>query len=53
MHPRTVYNFLAYQAAWFACVLGAANGYATAGVLTVMVIVLLHLFLSPQPRVDF
>jgi|SRR5688572_22335984 len=53
VHPRTVYNFVAYQVAWFACVLGAANGHTTIGPLTVMVVVLLHLFLSPQPRADF
>jgi len=52
VQPRTLYNLFAYQVAWVACVLGAANGQAIAGVLTAMVVAALHLALSSRPLAD-
>ncbi len=40
---RTLVNFVAFQAGWFACVLSAANGRPWLGVLVVGLIVALHL----------
>lgn len=42
-------NFIAFQAAWFACVLGAANDLALAGTLAVVAVVALHLWLAQRP----
>jgi hypothetical protein len=51
MTPATlnVVNFVAFQAAWFACVLGAANGLALAGTLAVVVAIAVHLWLARRP----
>lgn len=38
-----IVNFLLFQIGWFACVLGAANGRAWIGVVTVVVIWIVHL----------
>jgi len=46
----TVLNYLALQAGWFACVLGAAHGRAWLGPLVVAVLVGLHLALHPHRR---
>ena len=46
---RTLINFAAFQAGWFACVLGAANGLPWLGLLTVTVIVALHIRTADQP----
>jgi hypothetical protein len=43
-------NFLAFQAGWFSCVLGAANGYPMVGPIAVLVAVSLHLALACKPR---
>jgi hypothetical protein len=51
--PRVVANFIAFQVAWFACVLGAANDLALAGTLTVVAAVGLHLRLAPRPQPEF
>lgn len=48
--PRILLNFVAFQVAWFACVLGGANDLALAGTLTVAAAVGLHLRLAPRPR---
>jgi hypothetical protein len=45
---RNLVNFVAFQAAWFACVLGAANGLALAGTLAVVAAVALHLWLAQR-----
>lgn len=47
---RNILNFVAFQTAWFACVLGAANDLAFAGTLAVVAAVALHLWLAPRPR---
>jgi hypothetical protein len=44
--PRIVLNFIAFQVAWFACVLGAANDQAVAGTLVVGAVIGLHLTLA-------
>lgn len=52
MTPRaaTVVNGLAYQAGWFAVVLGAAHGHALAGGLTAVALTIGHLCLSRDRR---
>jgi len=47
---RKVANFIAFQAAWFAAVLGAAHGMPWLGVLAVPIALTLHLALSPDWR---
>ena len=42
----TLYNIAAYQIAWFACVLGAANDLAWAGAALAIVVTALHLALA-------
>lgn len=46
---RLAINLVAFQAGWFACVLGAAYGYPWAGPLVVALVVTVHLSLSIQP----
>ncbi len=41
-----IINFAAFQAGWFACVLGAAHGHAWAGTAAVGAVLALHLWLS-------
>jgi hypothetical protein len=43
-------NYLALQAGWFACVLGAAHGRAWLGPLAVALLVALHLTRHPRRR---
>ncbi|MDH3311252.1 MAG: DUF2878 domain-containing protein [Gammaproteobacteria bacterium] len=45
-------NFILFQAGWFACVLGAANGQPLAGTGIALTIVLLHVLRSARPRVE-
>lgn len=54
MAPSTlnIVNFVAFQAAWFACVLGAAHDLALAGTLAVVAVVALHLWLAPRPAAE-
>jgi hypothetical protein len=42
-------NFLAFQVGWFACVLGAANGFAWVGALAVLAAAVLHLRRARRP----
>ena len=42
-------NFVLFQAGWFACVLGAAHGYALEGALAAALIVLGHVVHAAQP----
>lgn len=44
----TVHNIVAYQAAWFACVLGAAYGMPWIGAAVCLAVVAAHLALSKQ-----
>jgi hypothetical protein len=50
---RKAINFIAFQSAWFAVVLGAAHGYAWLGVLAVLAGLALHLALSPDRITEF
>lgn len=45
----TIYNVAAYQLAWFAVLLGAANGYAWAGAAVAVLVCAAHLALRRQP----
>ncbi len=45
-----IINFIAFQAAWFAAVLGAAHGMPWLGVVAVPLVLGLHLALSPDWR---
>ena len=51
MNPtaRVLLNFVAFQIAWFACVLGGAHDRVTAGTLAVAAAVALHLAIAPRP----
>jgi hypothetical protein len=42
-----LFNFLAYQVAWFAVVIGAARGYAWAGAAIALVVAAVHLARRP------
>jgi len=44
-----LFNFVAYQLAWFACVLGAAHDLAWAGTLFAVAVAALHLALRRDP----
>jgi hypothetical protein len=46
---RLIVNFVAFQVAWFACVLGGAHGRPWIGVAVTALIVALHLRLSARP----
>lgn len=43
-------NVIAFQAGWFSCVLGAANGYPMLGPVAVLLAVSLHLAMAYKPR---
>jgi len=45
-------NFLLFQLAWFACVLGAANGLPWAGPAVVATVAIVHLRSVPEPRAE-
>ncbi len=47
---RLVVNFLAFQAGWFSCVLGAANGYPLVGPVAVLLALSIHLKMAYKPR---
>lgn len=46
---RTLANFAAFQAGWFACVLGAANGQPWVGLAVVGLVVVMHLVMAERP----
>ncbi|NNF52074.1 MAG: DUF2878 domain-containing protein [Gammaproteobacteria bacterium] len=46
-------NFALFQLAWFACVLGGANGLPAAGLFAVAIAVGVHLYLSAAPATEF
>ncbi|EGV16062.1 DUF2878 domain-containing protein [Thiocapsa marina] len=47
---RLAVNLIAFQIAWFACVLGGAHGWPWLGVGVAALVVALHLRLSDAPR---
>jgi len=49
---RIFLNFALFQVAWFACVLGAANGMPWLGPLVVAAVVAYHLKRVPEPRAE-
>ncbi len=49
VEPRILLNFIAFQVAWFACVLGGANDRALAGTMVVAAVIGLHLALAQRP----
>lgn len=51
MNPKLI-NFVSFQAGWFACVLGAANGMPWLGALLVCLIVAVHIKMADRPRVE-
>lgn len=46
-------NFVAFQIGWFACVLGAAKGYAFEGALIALAIVAAHIAFAARPGREF
>jgi hypothetical protein len=49
---RLVATLVAFEAAWFACVLGAAHGWPSAGVAVATAVVLGFVALSDKPAID-
>ena len=47
---KMVLNFIAFQVAWLACVLGGANDRSMAGTMVVVAAIGLHLTLAQRPR---
>jgi hypothetical protein len=45
-----VYNFVAYQVAWFAVIIGAAEGYAWAGAAVALLVAAVHVWLRRDPH---
>lgn len=48
-----LFNFVAFQAGWFACVGGAGRDWPYLGPAVVSVLVSVHLLLSPRPNPEF
>lgn len=46
---KSLVNYVAFQAGWFACVIGAANGLPIIGLVVVLLAVLLHLSWATRP----
>lgn len=45
-------NFIAFQMAWFACVLGGAHGWPWLGVVITAAIIALHLYRATRPTLE-
>lgn len=45
-------NIIAFQIGWFACVLGGAHGWPWLGVVVTAVVIALHLYRAPRPRME-
>lgn len=52
MAARTAFNFIAFQCGWFACVLGAANGYAWQGLAAAALVVAVHIGIAARPLAE-
>lgn len=50
---KNLVNFVAFQAAWFACVVGAARGWTSIGPLAVLIVIGLHLATTAAPAREF
>ena len=46
---KSLVNYVAFQAGWFACVIGAANGLPIIGLVVVLLAALLHLSWATRP----
>jgi hypothetical protein len=49
---RNIVNIIAFQAGWFAAVLGAGNGMPWLGVIAVPIVLAAHLALSPNRKAE-
>jgi hypothetical protein len=49
---RNAINIIAMQIVWFACVLGAANGFPWIGTAIAIGIATLHLVRAPEPKLE-
>jgi hypothetical protein len=47
---RKLYNFAAFQAGWFAAVLGAAHGHEALGTTAIAVVIAIHLWITRDRR---
>ena len=55
LNPRSaslMFNFVAFQCGWFACVVGAAHGWPLAGTATAAAIVAWHVMRAARPAED-
>jgi Protein of unknown function (DUF2878) len=52
VEPKIFLNFVAFQVAWFACVLGGANDRALIGTMVVGAVIGLHLALAQRPLLE-
>jgi hypothetical protein len=52
VEPKIFLNFIAFQVAWFACVLGGANDRALIGTMVVVAVIGLHLALAQRPLLE-
>jgi len=52
MNPKVIINFVLFQLAWFACVLGAANGYPSIGLLVTLLAIIWHLYHAKNYRAE-
>jgi len=52
--PRatTAVNYVAYQAGWFAAIIGASFGYGLAGAVTAAVLIAVHLWLTRESDLE-
>lgn len=49
---KVIINFVLFQLAWFACVIGAAQGYPSIGVLVTLLAVIWHLYKANHYRAE-
>lgn len=47
---RKIWDFAAFQAAWFVCVVAAAAGMGMLGPRLMLALVVVHLLITPRPR---
>ena len=52
MNPKVIINFVLFQLGWFACVLGAANGYPSIGLLVTLLAIIWHLHHAKNYRAE-
>lgn len=50
MSLRSLHNFVAFQAAWFAAILGAAHGHEALGLLAVAIVIAVHAWITRDRR---